>query len=221
MQDDLSRVFNSGGTLRDEVYEWIKTAILRGDFLPDERLMEIHLADRLGVSRTPVREALQRLEKEHLVVFSKGCGARVAAMSGKDALDALDVRVLLEIMAARLTAQNITTEQIAELKKINEDIDSSFVKNNVTAISSADNLFHRKISEFSGNFVLSDIMRKLEGHVLRYRTEYVKNTEINQEIIEEHDMLIKAFEARDEEKAIEVIRKHILHQREYITKIVS
>ena len=150
-----------GRSLRDTVYKELKEAILCGDIASDERLMEIPLANKLGVSRTPVREAIRRLAKEHLVVITRGKGARVAGISDKEAKDALEVRIMIEAMSARLAAHNITPEQVEYLREINNKAREAAARKDRNAIAEYDNLLHRFISEASGNTILFTVARFL------------------------------------------------------------
>ena len=102
--------------LRDVVFNTLRQAILKGELKPGERLMEIQLANRLGVSRTPVREAIRKLELEGLVLMIPRKGAVVAEITIKDLEDVLEVRGVLEILAVQNACQNITEIQLQELK---------------------------------------------------------------------------------------------------------
>lgn len=209
-----------GESLRDSVYNSLKKAIMTGVLLPDERLMEIPIANQLGVSRTPVREAIQRLEKELLVISSPRCGAKVAGITYKAVKDALDVRIGVETMVVRFAVENITNDQLEELKSINNEIRQTLDEGNVVKISDLDNLLHRKIVEATGNNVLKDIMRMLEEHVLRYRYEYIKSIKGSSRIVEEHDLIIEALENKDVEAASKYMMEHISRQQEEICKII-
>jgi DNA-binding GntR family transcriptional regulator len=107
--------------LRDVVFDYMKDAIITGKLKPGERLMEVQLAEKLGVSRTPVREAIRKLELEGLVVMVPRKGAYVADLDAKDLLNVLEVRSSLEGLAASLAAERITEEEIDKLKKIIEE----------------------------------------------------------------------------------------------------
>ncbi|MCM1307283.1 MAG: GntR family transcriptional regulator, partial [Butyrivibrio sp.] len=124
-----------GVSLRDMVYFELKEAIMRGELAPGLRLMEIPIAERLGVSRTPVREAVKRLEEDGLVIITPGCGAKVSEIRGKDVTDALDVRIVVETMAVRLAAKNISAGQVDELKRINAEMRRAIMEKNTAALS--------------------------------------------------------------------------------------
>lgn len=210
-----------GLSLRDSVYKTLKQAIMTGELAPDERLMEIHLANKLGVSRTPVREAIRRLEKEQLVVINPRCGAKVAGITDKDVTDALEVRLAVENMAVRLAAQNISKNQVEKLNQINKAMEQAVVRDDISGISDADNNLHRAICEAGGNNVLSMIMMMLEEHVLRYRVEYIRSIQDFDALLTEHKELIKALQAGDEAEASRLITIHIENQSNRICKIIQ
>lgn len=213
--------YSEGLSLRDSVYLAIREAILNGEFPPNKRLREIPLSQKLGVSRTPVREAIRKLEEEHLVVIMPKCGARVASFTNKDVTDALDVRLTIEDMAVRLAARNMTDEQIAELKAINKEMESAIKVKDVSKISEADNRLHNRICIGADNRVLLKIMYMLEEQVLRYRVEYIKSVKDYKELIDEHNELIKALEAGDESGAAKIMDLHIMKQKEKICEIIQ
>ena len=102
--------------LRDVVFNTLRQAILRGELKPGERLMEIQLANKLGVSRTPIREAIRKLELEGLVLMIPRKGAEVAEITEKSLKDVLEVRRALEELAVEIACEKMTAQQIEELK---------------------------------------------------------------------------------------------------------
>lgn len=213
--------FSEGVSLRDTVYLAIREAILKGEFAPNKRLREIPLAEKLGVSRTPVREAIKRLEEEQLVVITPKCGARVASFTNKDVTDALDVRLAIENMTVRLAAKNMTPEMIKDLKNINKEMETAVKDKNISKISEADNRLHNRICIGADNRVLLKTMRMLEEQVLRYRVEYIKSITDYRELLDEHKELIEALANKDEDKAAEIISSHIGRQKEKIYEIIK
>lgn len=115
MKGELKMDVNDYLPLRDVVFNTLRQAILRGEMEPGERLMEIQLADKLGVSRTPIREAIRKLELEGLVIMIPRKGAEVAHITEKDMRDVLEVRAALEELAATLACRNVTQEHIEDL----------------------------------------------------------------------------------------------------------
>ena len=161
-------------SLRDSVYLTIREAILNGKYPPNKRLREIPLAEELGVSRTPVREAIKRLAEEHLVVIMPKCGAKVADYSDKDVADALAVRLVIENMAVKLAARYMTKDQVIELRDINNEMEEALKDKALAKITEADKRFHSSICAGANNQVLQKTMAMLDAEVLRYRVDYIK-----------------------------------------------
>ena len=120
MENKLKVNMNEYLPLRDVVFNTLRQAILKGELEPGERLMEIQLADRLGVSRTPIREAIRKLELEGLVLMIPRKGAEVAKISEKSLRDVLEVRRSLEELAIELACQRMTEDDIKELEEAQE-----------------------------------------------------------------------------------------------------
>ena len=142
MKGELKMDVNDYLPLRDVVFNTLRQAILRGEMEPGERLMEIQLADKLGVSRTPIREAIRKLELEGLVIMIPRKGAEVAHITEKDMRDVLEVRAALEELAATLACRNVTPERIEELKMANKRFEAAIISKDVVAIVDADVNFH-------------------------------------------------------------------------------
>ena len=128
--------------LRDVVFNTLRRAILRGELKPGERLMEIQLANKLGVSRTPIREAIRKLELEGLVLMIPRKGAEVAEITRKNMMDVLEVRKALEELAAELACERIGKEQIAEMRVAAKEFERTLKTGDVTQIAEADEKFH-------------------------------------------------------------------------------
>ena len=136
--EDLELNANAYLPLRDVVFQTLREAILRGDLKPGERLMELHLASKLGVSRTPIREAIHMLQQEGLVVTVPRRGAEVAKMTEKDMEDVLLIREALEILAVQLACDNITEEQILLLEEKVSEFERVIQTGDIKLIAKAD-----------------------------------------------------------------------------------
>ena len=137
--------------LRDVVFNTLRTSILTGELKPGERLMEIHLADKLGVSRTPIREAIRKLELEGLVTMIPRRGAEVAQITEKNLRDVLEVRRALDALAVELACERITEDELAELKKACENFELETRRGNANQVAQADVELHDIILKASGN----------------------------------------------------------------------
>lgn len=198
--------------LRDVVFHTLRQAILRGELKPGERLMEIQLANKLGVSRTPIREAIRKLELEGLVLMIPRKGAEVAEITEKSLCDVLEVREALEILAVELACEKITKGQIADLKDSAKAFEKTLKNKDVTMIAEADVAFHDVIYEATDNKRLIQLLNNLREQMYRYRVEYLKKEEIYPQVIAEHEELIRKIEQGDKKAASEIIREHIDNQ---------
>jgi DNA-binding GntR family transcriptional regulator len=201
--------------LRDVVFHTLRTGILRGDLKPGERLMEIRLAERLGVSRTPIREAIRMLQLEGLVVNVPRKGAHVAKITAKDLKDVLEVRGSLENLAVRLASERITEEQVRELKKTAEQFRSS-IGGNLIELAELDESFHIQIYSATGNHHLLQMLKNIKDQMYRYRVEYLKNQLSRDSLASEHMALCDALEKGNTAAAVEIMDKHIRRQGSYI-----
>lgn len=192
--------------LRDVVFNTLRKAILRGELKPGERLMEIALANRLGVSRTPVREAIRMLEQEGLVIMIPRKGAQVAQITMKDLNDVLEVRLGLEELAMQFACKRITQEEIGEMKQALEEIERLQEAEDVTALAEADVAFHDIIYKATDNKRLNQIINNVREQMYRYRVEYLKDSRTRGTLLKEHREIYEAVAGRDEERAKACIR---------------
>lgn len=202
--------------LRDLVFHTLRRAILQGYLKPGERLMEIKLANRMGVSRTPIREAIRMLELEGLVVMIPRKGAQVAKITEKDLRDVLEVRMGLEQLAVKFATQRITDEQADELFIASRQFEEAVKEDNLTQIAEADVRFHDLIYKASGNDRLVQLLNNLREQMYRYRIEYLKGPAIRESLVKEHDLLCEKLKARDMEGARAIMESHIGRQEDYI-----
>ncbi|WP_343210737.1 GntR family transcriptional regulator [Anaerolentibacter hominis] len=218
MKNDIQIVMNEYLPLRDVVFETLERAILMGDLKPGERLMEIQLANRLGVSRTPIRDAIRKLELEGLVVMIPRKGAQVAKISEKSLKDVLEVRCVLEELAVELACNRITEDAIRKLKLITRDFKTAINNKDLTKIADKDIEFHDVIYSAGGNERLVQILNNLRLQMYRYRIEYLKDPSSHETLIREHEALIVCIEKKDVKNAREIMRNHIYNQAATVTK---
>ena len=218
MEYNLNVKMNEYLPLRDVVFNTLRQAILRGELAPGERLMEIQLAERLGVSRTPIREAIRKLELEGLVTMIPRKGAEVANITEKNLKDVLEVRRALEELAIRLACERIDQERLLELQGKRYQVEKAIKTKDTGSIASADVDFHDTIVEASGNARLTQLVSNLGEQMYRYRFEYIKDSDRHAQIIEEHRLMYESIRQRDQEKAAAAARAHIDAQEEAIMR---
>ena len=178
MESNFTVNMNEYLPLRDVVFNTLRQAILRGELKPGERLMEVQLANKLGVSRTPIREAIRKLELEGLVLMIPRKGAEVADITEKSLMDVLEVRKALEELAVQLCCDKITGKEIEELHRAADDFRRILkTSDDVTEIAEADVRFHDIIYLATGNQKLIQILNNLREQMYRYRVECIKRKE--------------------------------------------
>ena len=198
--------------LRDVVFNTLRQAILRGELKPGERLMEIQLANKLGVSRTPIREAIRKLELEGLVLMIPRRGAEVAEITEKSLRDVLEVRGALEELAVKLACQKITDAQIQELRVAEKAFELALQSGDVTTYAEADVKFHDVIYIATDNQRLIQLLSNLREQMYRYRVEYLKREEAHETLLIEHKRIIETIAKRDMDAAVDAVCQHIDNQ---------
>ena len=202
--------------LRDVVFNTLRQAIITGEFAPGERLMEISLANRLGVSRTPVREAIRKLELEGLVIMIPRKGAQVARITEKNLRDVIEIRTVLEEFAAVLACELIDQAVLHDLRQAHEDFIRSVENGDILDIVDKDETFHDTIFRATNNDRLISIINNLREQFYRYRMEYVKDIRQRSNLVEEHRELLDAISSRDSIKAKELMKTHLLNQQQEV-----
>ena len=220
MEADFGAEMNEYLPLRDVVFQTLRQAILRGELKPGERLMEVRLAKKLGVSRTPIREAIRKLELEGLVTMIPRRGAEVAQITEKSMRDVLEVRRALEVLAVSLSCDRISGEQIEALKEAAEEFDRSLTLDDVTRTAEADVHFHDIIYRSTDNQRLIQLLSNLGEQMYRYRVEYLKHREFHPQISREHKELISYLEAGQKGQAEEKIAVHIDKQAQAVLETI-
>ena len=195
--------------LRDVVFENLRTAILEGNLKAGQRLMEVQLADQLGVSRTPIREAIRKLELEGLVVMLPRKGAYVANMSFKDLIDVLEIRSSLEGLAASLAAERRRDEDIVELERVAKEFETSVREADIDNVLKKDVEFHEKIFLMANNKKLYQLITSLWEQVHRFRVTYVSNYDASLSLVDEHNRILEAVKSGDSELAKKYATEHI------------
>ena len=222
MADKLEIRMDEYLPLRDVVFNTLRQAILKGELKPGERLMEIQLANKLGVSRTPVREAIRKLELEGLVLMIPRKGAEVAEITRQDMEDVLEVRTALEELAVKDACDHITDAQLSELKKASNEFKKALLEGkDLVTCADADMHFHDVILSATNNRRLIQMLNNLSEQMYRYRMEYLKDERTHKTLSEEHDAIRRALKKHDKVKAGAAIRVHIDNQKRSILESLT
>ncbi|SCB76801.1 DNA-binding transcriptional regulator, GntR family [Fictibacillus enclensis] len=196
-------------SLRDEVYQHLKEAILSLELAPEERLNDKDLAEQFGISRTPVREALKRLEDEGLVEAMPGSATRVAPLHKEEAKHAFTVVAALHALAARLAVPVFHNEDVQKLKEYNQSLKKAMEEQNVSAAIAADERFHEVFLETAGN---PELRKALESSTVKIRRLEMAQFGSLKGIqsVKQHEQIISACIEKDREKTAQLTEKNWL-----------
>ena len=220
MSEDLKLNMNAYLPLRDVVFQTLREAILKGDLRPGERLMELQLAAKLGVSRTPIREAIRMLEQEGLAVTIPRKGAEVARMTEKNMEDVLQIREALDDLAVQVACDKMTEDQLKNLTLAAKNFENAIQTGNLSKIVAYDVEFHDIIYESTDNPKLVTLLNNLREQIYRYRVEYLKEKENYPMLIKEHKTILEALREKDKERVADAMRNHIRNQAEAVKNII-
>lgn len=218
MQDNLQVSMDEFLPLRDVVFNTLRRAILTGELKPGERLMEIHLANRLGVSRTPIREAIRKLELEGLVTMIPRRGAEVAQITEKSLQDVLEVRRALDALSVELACDRISEDALAALGSACEAFAMATKTKDTKKMAEADVALHNIIVQAADNSRLVSLVNNLSEQMYRYRFEYLKDASAHEQLIEEHRIIYESIRKKERKTAAETAKLHIDNQEQSIMK---
>ena len=204
--------------LREMVYEELKMQILKGSIIPGTRMMEVELAEEMGVSRTPIREAIRKLEREGLVTIEPRRGAYASMISTEDMVEILEVRQDLEGLAAFFAADRMNDEQMKELREVSNNYNKAVKQGVMEDMIKYDTRFHHIIVESCHNKILVQMIEQLQELVLRFRYIYYDNFRRAEKMPEEHEAIIAAIAEGDENKARAAADIHIERLKELVVK---
>ena len=204
-------------SLAEQVFERLENDILTGKYQRGEILTELKLVTDLGVSRTPVREALHRLEQEHIIEITPK-GILILGVTEQDLKDIFAIRLRIEGLASAFAAENMNAEQLAELKEALELQEFYVSKRDPEHIKKMDSRFHQLIYRYCGSAVLNDTLLPLHKKVQKYRRASVENNSRAQDSAHEHRAIFEAIEAKNAELAEKCTTEHIANAANHILK---
>jgi DNA-binding GntR family transcriptional regulator len=205
----------------NSVYDYLSNAIRTGDITSGQTLTERGLAEKLGVSRTPVREAFRKLEEQGLVQYEPHKGVKVITLSLDRVVHLYDVRELLEGLAVRTLTELNDGEAIAELNSYIDRAEKEAAVNNISELSVINTEFHKALARLSKNSYLEDIMTMLQTHISLMMSTSLSNTGRPLENIEEHKMIIHAIKSKDADLAENIAKYHVRRAREHALKMLE
>ena len=202
-------------SLADQVFDKLENDIIQGIYKRGELLTELKLVEQLGVSRTPIREALRRLEQERLIEDT-GKGSRVLGITEEDLQDIMNIRERIEGLAAYYAARNITPEGLRELTHIVDLQEFYFSKRDKEHLRQVDDEFHDMICALSGRSVIADTLIPLMRKTRRYRRVAIDNWDRTTKTMNEHRAMFEAIAAGNAELAQELATTHIVEAKRHM-----
>jgi DNA-binding GntR family transcriptional regulator len=212
--------FDSHRPIREEVFLSLRNAILKGQFKLGERLVEKELAKKMGISRTPIREALRKLDLEGLVKYTPRKGVIVAGVSAKDALEIYPIRAVLEGLAARSAATNRSNEELAKLEDLLSKMKECIEKNTIDQFIAFHSCFHNTFAKASKNLRLYQMIISLRDYVRNFATISYSLSDRLLYGWEEHYEIADAIAKRDDERAERAAKTHIMQAKEAFLKAI-
>ena len=200
--------------LREVVSDALRQAIQDGVLKPGERLMEIPLAEELGVSRTPIREAIRKLELDGFVVMIPRRVAYLSNITLKDITQVFEIRSALEELAAGLAAERITTEELENLERMLVEINEYMESKDMDKVVAADIEFHEVLYKASRNERLAEIVNNLREQTFRFRSVSMKQPGRLAKTWEEHRQLVEAISSHNAAQARKIARVHMEHSEQ-------
>lgn len=198
-------------TATAKAYERLYQAIVNGDLQPNERLIELDLAQRYEVGRAAIRTALARLEQEGLVVHQPHHGARVRAISTQEAIETLEARAVLEGLATRYAADNATDADIAELRSIITEMEMLLAQGELLPASDANVRLHSRLLQIANHKTVARLVRHLHAQHIRAQFRLVLAPLRRPHALAEHRAIVEAISAHDPDAAEAAMRRHLLN----------
>ncbi len=215
---DLKQEITDKYSLRGRVFHRIREDILNGKYKDNEELKEVAIGNELGVSRTPVREALRQLELEGLVQIIPNRGAYVTGIKVKDIQDIYMIRSRLEGLCARWACENITSDQLDEMEETIYLAEFHAARGHMDQMAELDNRFHNILYEASGSKMLEHLLKDFHQYVLRVRKKTLSSKERGLASNAEHEAIMEAIKSKDEEAAESLAHQHMIKAYENMVK---
>lgn len=208
--------FNQSKPIRDVVYESLRKTIISGVIPVGERIVEKEYAERLNISRTPVREALRRLELEELVEYLPRIGVVVKRISIEDVIEIYKIRHNLEVLATNSAMENITEQEIREIEELLDLTERKNKEGNVEEVVKLFGVFNSKIYEASRMKRLASMISRLNEYLQRFRNISIAENERREKALREHREILKAIKEKNKEDIDDIIKKHLDYSLEIV-----
>lgn len=193
----------------DQLVERIFQGILNGDYPPGSRITELQLVEKLGASRTPIREAIRRLNELGLVIIKPRCGVEVASVGERDMQEIRALRAELETFALRQAMQHIREEDLEVLEQLHDDCEDRLEGGSRLDVFRQDSAFHLAIAQLAGNTYLYDALNRLDAKVMLCRMVLCRQPDKIRGTVGFHRTILQAMRDRDTDRAVSLLREHI------------
>lgn len=213
--------FNQSKTIREVVYESLRKVIISGIINAGERIVEKEYAEKLNISRTPIREALKRLEMENLVEYLPRIGAVVKRISVEDVLEVYKIRHNLEVLATASAMDNITKEEIKEIEELLDLTEQKNMEGDVEEVIRLSAEFNLMIYKASRMKKLAGMITRIDEYLQRFRDISISENERREKALKEHGNILKAIKEKNKEIIDELIKKHLQDSMEVVVAQVE
>jgi DNA-binding GntR family transcriptional regulator len=208
-------------SLPEAAAERLRTLIIEGELAPGARLNERELCERLGVSRTPLREAFRMLASDGLLVQLPNRGAQVVSLSREDVRHAFEVMASLEGLSGELAAARVTEADIADLRALQDEMEQAHARRDLPNYYRINRAIHDRVNAIAGNPILTHTFRTLNArlHALRFRSNLVQAKW--DKAVKEHREMVEALAARDGERLRDLLVKHLRNKQRAVLETMS
>ncbi|MCP4023104.1 MAG: GntR family transcriptional regulator [Desulfobacteraceae bacterium] len=212
----LASKFKERKSLGEDVFEYLRTSIIDQEIKPGSRLVESKLADMMGISRTPIREAFHKLEREDWIRKNKNGGFKVVALSREEIEETFGIRAVLEAYAARLAAVNHIQKDLAPLEKKIAQYQDHLEKGTTEQLMKTNTEFHDQLYALSKSPKLIKMINTLRAQISRYRQIILTQEKLAMVSNEDHHKMMEAIKNREEDYVEQLVRKHILKGKQVV-----
>ena len=208
-------------SIADQIFDQLERDILSGKYARGELLTELRLSEELGVSRTPIREAIRRLEQEN-ILEEAGRGVTVVGISQEDMLDMYEIRIRIEGLAAEWAAERISDEELSRMRdtvELQRYYTEKTDGNHSDQIKNLDSQFHEQVYRACGSRALTDTLLNLHKKMTKFRMASVSKHSRALQSVEEHEAVLAALSARDGKAANEAMTRHVVNARDRMRRM--
>jgi DNA-binding GntR family transcriptional regulator len=208
-------------TLHEEIADNLREMIMSGELSEGDKIKENELCDIMGISKTPLREALRVLSAEGLIRLIPNRGSYVTTATVEEIKEMFDVMIVLEGVCARTAVEKMSTQDLLKLEKLHQKLEKNFKRKDQKEYIHQNNLYHAFVQELAGNKTLNQIVNGLRQKILLYRFQSLNLPGRFEQSIQEHRNLLAAFREKDPKKAERLMKSHLKKQCDAMEKLAK